>query len=113
MPPSIFWSIIGNDVPGPNEAPEKAELIRTFLIPNEYTVEHSSPNHPRTIKIFAAFVSESWVWVLSDFSGLVRMNVRSRNIPYTPEDFQIGSRVCNLILNIFYLMLLPVISQNV
>ena len=100
MPPRVFWSIIGNDIPGSNEDPEKAELIRTFLIPDEYTIKHSSPKYPRTIKIFAAFVSESWVWVLSDFSGLVRMSVRSQSNPYTPEDFMVGSQVSNLIVNV-------------
>ncbi|KAF8204136.1 hypothetical protein BJ912DRAFT_841585, partial [Pholiota molesta] len=91
MPPELFWEIISNDVPGPNEDPDKSELIRTYRIPDRYTVPHSSPRTPRTIKIFGAFVSEKWVHVISDFSGLVRLHVKSCNVIYAPEDFSVGS----------------------
>ncbi|KAF8185207.1 hypothetical protein BJ912DRAFT_927583, partial [Pholiota molesta] len=80
--PELFWEIISNDVPGPNEDPDKSELIRTYRIPDRT---------PRTIKIFGAFVSEKWVHVISDFSGLVRLHVKSCNVIYAPEDFSVGS----------------------
>lgn len=93
MKPELFWRIISNDVPGPNKDPAKAERVRTFLIPEECIVEGSSPRQPRFVKIFAAWVSESWVYVLTDFAGLVRMHVQSRDTIWTKQDFVVGSHV--------------------
>jgi len=94
MKPAVFWKIITHDVPGGNSDPQKAERIRTFVIPSEFTVPgSSSPLETRTMKIFAAFVSERWVWVLSDFSGLVRMHIESKDRAWTAEDLAIGSEV--------------------
>lgn len=88
-----FLEIISADVPGPNIDPQKAEKIRTFIIPDRFTVPGSSDRQPRTIKIFAAFISPEWVYVVSDFSGLVRMHVKSRNTPWTLNDLSVGSAV--------------------
>lgn len=75
MKTSDFLEIIPNDVAGPNNDPKKAEQIRTFLIPEKFIVPGSSDRRPRTVKIFVAFISLEWVYVMSDFSGLVRMHI--------------------------------------
>jgi hypothetical protein len=93
MSPEDFFAIISQDCPGPNKDAIKADQIRTFLIPKRLIIPNSSSTCPRTIKIFAAFISEKWVYVLSDFSGLVRMHVRSKQSPWTKEDLIPGSIV--------------------
>jgi len=89
-----FLDIINNDIPGPNDDPQKAEQIRTFVVPERLIVPGSSDRRPRTIKIFASFISVKWVYVVSDFSGLVRVHVKSKNVPWTREDLAVGSAVC-------------------
>jgi len=92
MKPKEYWQIITKDVPGPSAT--KSEEIRVFELPSKFTVPDSSkPKEVRTMKIFAAFISESYVWVLSDFSGLVRMHVESRTEPWTRADLEPGSEV--------------------
>lgn len=91
-----FLEIIANDTPGPNNDPEKAEQIRTFIIPDRFIVSGSSKTRPRTIKIFVAFISPEWVYVVSDFSGLVKMHIRSKDTPWTREDLVVGSEVLTL-----------------
>jgi hypothetical protein len=92
MSPKDFYEIVSHHVPGPNNDPEKANRIRTFIIPDRLIVPGSS-NSSRTIKIFAAFISAEWVYVVSDFSGLVRMHVRSKNSPWTEKDLSPDSEV--------------------
>jgi len=100
LKPDDYWEIISNDQDGPNEDPQKARAIRVFKIPDHFTVPDSSPNKDRTLKIFAAFISESWVWVLTDFSGLVRMHVHSKSTPWMQEDLNVGSKVSRLLSKI-------------
>lgn len=92
MTPEVFWEIITHDIPGSNPDKLKAEKMRTFVIPERFTVKNSS-SKSRTIRILAAFVSEKHVIVLCDFCGLARMHVESRNVPWTEEDFKVGSQV--------------------
>lgn len=96
MKPEDFFEIIQNDVPGPNPNVEKVEKIRTFVIPKRFIVQGSSDRRPRTIKIFAAFISPKWVYVLSDFSGLVRMHIKSKDSPWTEEDLVPESEVSSM-----------------
>ena len=88
-----FFEIVTKDIPGPNGDASKAEKIRTFLIPECLIVPNSSSTRPRTIKIFAAFISSDWVYVLSDFAGLVRMSVRSKQSPWNQDDLAPTSKV--------------------
>jgi len=93
MKPEDFFDIVARDIPGPNPDATKADIIRTFLIPERFTVPNSSTRCPRTIKIFAAFMSPEWVHVLSDFSGLVRTFVKSKQSPWTRDDLTPESEV--------------------
>jgi hypothetical protein len=93
MRSEVFWEIITRDVPGPNSDLKKAKKMRTFLIPDRFIVEGSSPKQPRTIRILAAFVSEKQVIVLCDFCALARMHVESKNIFWTKKDLEVGSKV--------------------
>jgi len=88
-----FFDIIMNDTAGPNKDVAKAEKIRTFLIPDRLIVPGSSSTQPRTVKIFGAFISSDWVHLLSDFTGLARMFVKSKRIPWTCDDLVPGSKV--------------------
>ena len=93
MKPELFWKIISNDVDGPNSDEEKRKCLRTFRIPDECIEKHSSDQYPRTVNIFAAFISSKWVFVLTDFVRLVRMHITSRDAIWTKEDFTVGSLV--------------------
>ncbi|PPQ97364.1 hypothetical protein CVT26_006596 [Gymnopilus dilepis] len=79
------------EVDGPNPDPAKAEKIRTFLLPEKFIVENSSQNRPRRVKIFCAWISSEYVWALIDFSGLVRMHIKSKPTAWTESDLAIGS----------------------
>ncbi|PPR02049.1 hypothetical protein CVT26_008727 [Gymnopilus dilepis] len=85
-----FQDIIAGEVDGPNEDPEKAAKIRTFLLPDRFVTKGSSTS-PRHVKIFAAWISSEWVWALLDFSGLVRIHVKSKSRAWTEADLAVGS----------------------
>lgn len=95
MPPETFWKIIKNDIPGPNPDVDKANTMRTFIIPEEFTVKGSANTEgaPHTIRILAAFMSEEYVTVLCDFSGLARMHVESKSVSWKREDLRVRSNV--------------------
>jgi len=92
-----FFDIIAKDTAGPNKDPTKAEQIRMFHIPERLNIANSSSKRPRTIKIFAAFISSDWVHVLSDFSGLAQMFVKSKRDPWTQDDLSPGSAVSSVV----------------
>lgn len=94
-----YNQIISKSIPGTNPNPQKAALIRSFVIPEELIVPDSSPKRPRRINVFAAFLSDSWAWVLSDFVRLVRMHVISRDKPWEASDFDPSSPVSLLNFN--------------
>src|ERR1700733_7854824 len=58
----VFDELIHQCISGPNSDPKKAELLRTFKIP-EYLIEEHSSSSNRTINIFAAWISKEYVWV--------------------------------------------------
>jgi hypothetical protein len=95
MTPSDFYDITSQHIAGSNPDVQKAEVMRTVLIPDRMIVPGSSPHYPRTIRILAAFISAEWVYVVSDFSGLARLHVRSKAIPWSEGDLLPGSDVNN------------------
>lgn len=75
-----YREIIQDDIPGPNADKTKANLLRSFPMPQHFINKNSSsPEKPRTINIFAAFVSSARVWAIVDFSRLVRLHVISKD----------------------------------
>ncbi|RDB27826.1 hypothetical protein Hypma_002116 [Hypsizygus marmoreus] len=82
----LYTEIVSKDIPGPNLDPDKADAIRSFVIPDRLIVPGSSPVRPRTINIFAAFVSDKRVWIVCDFARLIRLHVISRDAPWTKAD---------------------------
>ncbi|KAF8953959.1 hypothetical protein BDZ97DRAFT_1596123, partial [Flammula alnicola] len=86
MPLDLYQEIITKDCPGPNEDVDKANELRIFHLPENLTVDHSSPTYPRTIKIVSAFVSDKWAWVINDFTSLVRMYVTSSDVFWSYEN---------------------------
>jgi hypothetical protein len=90
---SIYDEIVAIDVPGQNADPDKAEVIRSFVIPEHHVVPGSSSVRPRYINIFAAFLSDTKAWIICDFSRLVRLHIFSRDKPWQASDFQPTSRV--------------------
>lgn len=94
-----YDEIISRDVPGSNSDEAKASLLRSFHMPERFTEPDSSnPDEPRTVNIFAAFVSDFGVLVIIDFSRLVRLHVISRNMPWTASDFLPSSPVSHVFL---------------
>lgn len=82
-----YDEIVSKSIPGTNADSQKSALIRSFIFPEELIVPGSSAKRPRRINIFAAFLSDDWAWVLSDFARLVRMHVISRDRPWEASDF--------------------------
>ncbi|KAG6836526.1 hypothetical protein H0H93_007135 [Arthromyces matolae] len=87
-----YDDLVREDVPGPNEDPEKSQLLRSFVMPRRF-VEPSSRNsdQPRFINIFAAFISTEKAFMIVDFSRLVRLHIISRDRPWTPSDMEPSS----------------------
>lgn len=87
MSRTTYHQIISDSIPGTNADLQKSSLIRSFVFPDELIVPNSSERRPRRINIFAAFLSDEWAWVLSDFTRLVRMHVISRDRHWEASDF--------------------------
>jgi len=92
MKRAIFDKLIRNCIAGPNSDRRKAELLRTFTIPDELIEDNSSPSNC-TVNIFAAWISKDYVWVLVDFARLVRLHVISRDRVWTKADLNPASSV--------------------
>ena len=90
---SDFNEITSNSIPGPNTA--NRELIQSFVIPEQLITPGSSPLHPQTVNILAAFGAEEWTWWVVDFACLVRMHVISHDRAWEESDLHINSLVCN------------------
>jgi hypothetical protein len=78
-----------------NDVESGAHGYRSFVIPegDEFKTPGSS-SAQRIINIPAAFVSEDWVFVIADFSRLVRLHVVVRkNKPWGANDFDPKSPV--------------------
>jgi hypothetical protein len=92
MKRKIFDTLMNNCVPGPNSDRKKADLLRTFKIPDDLIEEHSSSSN-RTVNVFAAWISEEYVWILVDFARLVRFHIISRAKPWSKDDLKPTSPV--------------------
>lgn len=78
MPRQDFDEITSICVPGANDNNAKAELMRSFVIPERLMAPNSSSNtSQRTCNIPVAFISDHNVWALLDFSRLVQFRLRS------------------------------------
>ena len=89
LPTPVYQEIVSNDVSGGNHDPVKANLMRRFIIPDRFKVDYShdwDSSKPRTIRLYAAWVSDNWTYALSDFSGLVRFHVVSRDGGWSKAD---------------------------
>jgi len=69
----------------------KAQQMRTFLILDQYIVEHSSDKHTCKIHILLAFISEKYNMIVCEFVWLAKMHVEGRNIIWTKDNFLVGS----------------------
>lgn len=98
MTRACFDEVVATSVPGSNGA--RADQQRSFPVPLRFNEPSSShPDRPRTINIFLAWVSSSWVWALVDFSRLVRFLVVSRDKPWDNVDIMAGSTVNPTVLS--------------
>lgn len=87
---SVYDEIISTSIDGTNS--DRANIQQSFVVPSRFRETASSPV-PHTINIFAAWVSDAWVWALVDFDRLVRFYVISRDEPWSSSDIQPGSSV--------------------
>jgi tricorn protease-like protein len=90
-----YDEIISMDCPGPNPLKFKSEKLRSFMMPEHFIEDESRVNGEkrRLINIFVAFVMETHVIVVSDFSRLIRLHVNSRCRMWMKEDLEVGSDV--------------------
>ncbi|KAJ7726999.1 hypothetical protein DFH07DRAFT_945938 [Mycena maculata] len=66
-------------VPGPNEDPDKAEIMRSFVLPKKFK-NHAARKEKKlaTVNVMAAVVTEEQAFVVSDFNRLTRLYVAWR-----------------------------------
>lgn len=96
MTRTCYDEIVASSVSGSNVA--RGERQHSFPVPRRFHEESSSkPDNPRTVNIFLAWVADSWVWALVDFSRLVRFQVVSRDSPWTSIDLMPDSPVMHLL----------------
>lgn len=92
MTKACFDEIVSTSITGSNV--DRGDRQHSFLVPRRFNEESSSnPDKPRTVNIFLAWVSQSWVWALVDFSRLVRFQVVSRDKHWSLDDMIPASTV--------------------
>ncbi|KAF6759847.1 hypothetical protein DFP72DRAFT_1098932 [Ephemerocybe angulata] len=96
---SDFYAVLEGDSPGPNPDGEKAKLLRTFKLPPHLIVPGSvAGGVGHSVNIFCAFLMESHVVIVTDFSRLVRLNVTSKTAKWTADDLAVGTTWWNDVL---------------
>ncbi|KII82931.1 hypothetical protein PLICRDRAFT_120079, partial [Plicaturopsis crispa FD-325 SS-3] len=93
MPEPTYRELLSLEQDSTNTDSEKAKILRSFRIPDRFTIAGSADLGDRKINIFAVFVSiaSAWVWVVSDFNRIVQMHVISRDKPFEANDLKPGS----------------------
>lgn len=94
----IYQEILPSCRPGPNKDAAKADLLQSFQIPARFTEDYSSSSD-RLVNIFAAWVSDEYVWALVDFARIVRFHVMSRDAIWQKSELTPNSKVCDYIFN--------------
>lgn len=95
MPRSVYDEIVSTDKPGPHNQSAKAEKLRVYLIPKKYTVSGSSSNEDRTLTIYVAIISDSYVYILEDYSRIARMWWKSRSQKWLRHEITVDSPACS------------------
>lgn len=89
-----YDEIVSKDAPGPNADKDKAERLRSFVMPARFVNRKSSnPDRTRFINVIAAFVSNDNAILIVDFSRLSRLHVTSLDRPWQEADFDPSSSV--------------------
>lgn len=78
MPREVYNEIISQDEVGPNDSGSKAAKLRVYPVPSRFTVKGSSKER-RWLCIYLAIVSDTYVYVVEDFSRLARLWFKSRS----------------------------------
>ncbi|KAI0640829.1 hypothetical protein C8Q79DRAFT_1039139 [Trametes meyenii] len=89
VPTSSFNRMMSQSVPGPNQNPEVAEFMRSFVVPTELTVPNARADKDiQTMAVMAAIVGEEQTFVLVDHTRLLRLHIMSLSRPWTAEDIE-------------------------
>lgn len=99
MPQAAYEETICDCIPGPNGNRHKANLLRTFVVPQQFIEEHSS-KRKCTVNILAAWISDQYVWILVDFTHLVCFHVFSQVTQFSHDELYPELKVC-ICLDIF------------
>ncbi|KAK7006897.1 hypothetical protein R3P38DRAFT_2466005, partial [Favolaschia claudopus] len=75
-----------NCVPGANEDPDKAKLMRSFNLPAKFHESGARSMEKLTVNVFAAIVTRNTAIVFTDFSRLLRLHVISSSTKFSAED---------------------------
>lgn len=95
MTKACYDEIVATSITGSNA--DRGDRQHSFSVPTRFHAETSSkPDKPRTVNIFLAWVADTWVWSLVDFSRLVRFQVVSRDEPWSTADLLPASPVLHL-----------------
>jgi hypothetical protein len=93
MPRTTYDEIIATDERGPNRNRSKSEKLRRFCIPSKYTVPGSQDKGKRTLTIYLAIISDSYVFVLEDNARIARMWWKSRTQIWLSHEITVDSQV--------------------
>lgn len=92
MTRACYDEIVATSVPGSNAI--NGYRQHSFPVPRRFNEPWSSnPDKERTVNIFLAWVSHTWVWALVDFSRLVKFHVVTRALPWLSSYLLPGSQV--------------------
>lgn len=98
MKRTYYDEIISKDVPGQNADKSKAEVLRTFEIPERFVNDKSAnPTKKRYVNVLAAMVSETEAVLVVDFSRLSRLHVISKDSAWEETDMDPSSPVRTLL----------------
>lgn len=93
LPRNVYDEITSTDQAGPNKQGSKAAKLRRYPIPPKYNVPGSSGKGDRTLTIYLAIITDSYVFVLEDFSRLARMWWKSRTRKWLSHEIAVDSKV--------------------
>lgn len=93
-----YEEIVNKDAPGPNADKAKAEILRSFVMPERFANKLSADaKKRRLINVLAAFVSDTDAILIIDFSRLSRLHVVSQDRLWDATDNDISSAVSEVV----------------
>ncbi|KAJ7482728.1 hypothetical protein FB451DRAFT_1364625 [Mycena latifolia] len=78
-----YQLLVAQCIPGSNDDSEKAEKMRSFLLPPQFREPGARSQETATVNVLAAIVTERNAFVITDFNRLTRLHVVSAARKFT------------------------------